>query len=175
MLLNLSLHFLQHFVCHFFKSSLSRGVPAVLSPPTVEIADPSPVLSGSSFSLTCSITVPIVATGPPTVQWVGPLSSMPGIVSSGGSGSYTSTATLTAYSLAYEGEYTCTAMYPVGGQDSPPSSDSVTITINRECSMHTHRHTHHAHTSCTHIMHTHRHTHHAHTCTHIMHTHAHTQ
>ena len=161
MLLNLSLHFLQHFVCHFFKSSLSRGVPAVLSPPTVEIADPSPVLSGSSFSLTCSITVPSVATGPPTVQWVRPEppSSMPGIVSSGGSGSYTSTATLIAYSLAYEGEYTCTAMYPVGGQDSPPSSDSVTITINRECSMHTHRHTHHAHT-CTHtVTHTVTHTH----------------
>ena len=103
-----------------------------LTPPTVTIAQTPPAYAGSTYTLTCQVTVPdgIVVSGNPQVEFEGPGTSDPvtGTVF-GGNNVYFSTYS-PMLTLSSGGDYTCSATYSVNGDTSMSPVGSATLTVD---------------------------------------------
>ena len=103
----------------------------VLDPPSLAVIALGSAVAGSSFTLTCNVTLPTGVSETPIVQWEGPGLSTTGSVWGSGS-TYTSQQTLDPLTLSQAGDYTCTATYTENGETSPEGSDTVTVTVTSE-------------------------------------------
>ena len=110
---------------------------AVRPPSSVMVASPpSSTLTGSSLTLTCSITLEedIVDYVTVEVVWTGPTSSSltDGTTPTGSGTSYTSTLPLSSVTASDAGPYTCTARLTSSLPfllSSDTNSDSTTVTV----------------------------------------------
>ena len=102
--------------------------------PSVAVAGSGSATVGSSYTLTCTVTLPTGVAGTPDVQWEGPgLSGDTTGTVTGSGGTYTSELSLDPLSPSHGGDYTCTATYTVDGQTSPEGSNTLTVTVMSEC------------------------------------------
>ena len=118
----LSVIFKDGHLCFF--QPLTHAFPA-LSAPTVDVEGSGSATVGSSYTLTCTVTLPTGVAVTPDVQWAGPGLSgdTTGTVTESG-GTYTSELPLNPLSPSHGGDYTCTATYTVGGQTSSEGRDN---------------------------------------------------
>ena len=111
---------------------LTTCTPA-LSAPTVEVDGPTLATVGSSYTLTCTVTLPTGVAVTPDVQWEGPgLSGDTTGTVPGSGGTYTSELPLNPLSSSHGGDYTCTATYTVDGQTSPEGRNTLSVTVVSE-------------------------------------------
>ena len=87
---------------------------------------------GSSYTLTCTVTLPTGVAVTPDVQWEGPgLSGDTTGTVTGSGGTYTSELSLNPLSPSHGGNYTCTATFTVDGQTSPEGRNTTTVTVSK--------------------------------------------
>ena len=100
-----------------------------LTPPAVAITQTPPAYAGSTYTLTCQVTVPdgIVVSGNPQVEFEGPGTSDP--VTGTVFGVYFSIYS-PILSLSSGGDYTCSATYSVNGDTSMSPVGSATLTVD---------------------------------------------
>ena len=108
------------------------SLPA-LSALTVQVTGSGSATVGSSYTLTCTVTLPTGVAVTPDVQWAGPgLSGDTTWTVTGSGGTYTSELPLNPLSPSHGGDYTCTATYTVGGQTSLERRGTITVTVMSE-------------------------------------------
>ena len=85
---------------------------------------------GTVYTLTCTVTLSHrVRDSSVSIQWQGPSTDDQPTVHSTDNRVITRQLSLDSLTLAHGGDYTCTAMYRVNGEDIITSSDSETLTI----------------------------------------------
>ena len=85
---------------------------------------------GTVYTLTCTVTLSHrVRDSSVSIQWQGPSTDDQPTVDSTGDRVITRQLSLDPLTLAHGGNYTCTAVYRVNGEDIINSSDSETLTI----------------------------------------------
>ena len=85
---------------------------------------------GTAYTLTCTVTLSHrVRDSSVSIQWQGPSTDDQPTVHSTDNRVITRQLSLDPLTLAHGGNYTCTAVYRVNGEDIITSSDSVTLTI----------------------------------------------
>ena len=90
--------------------------PSIPEAPRVGIAGSGSAGVGSSYTLTCTVTLPTEVAVTPDVQWAGPgLSGDTTGTVTGSDGTYTSELSLNPLSPSHGGDYTCTAAYTADG------------------------------------------------------------
>ena len=112
-------------VCHDLLS-----ISLALTEPTVSITDNSAsAVVGSSYPLTCDVTIPdgVTISGTPHVEFEGPGLSATGVVT--GSGSDFSSTETVSLSLSSRGDYACSAQYFVDEDVSPKGIDTLTANV----------------------------------------------
>ena len=121
----------QHCPTHCY-DHLSQPLISALSAPTVAVAGSGSATVGSSYTLTCTVTLPTGVAVTPDVQWAGPgLSGNTTWTVTGSGGTYTSELPLNPLSPSHGGDYTCTATYTVGGQTSHQGRDTFAVTVSK--------------------------------------------
>ena len=114
-------------------TTITTCTPA-LSAPIVAVVGSGFATVGSSYTLTCTVTLPTGVAVTPDVQWEGPgLSGDTTGTVAGSGGTYTSELPLNPLSPSHGGDYTCTATYTVGGQTSPEGRDTLSVSVMSEC------------------------------------------
>ena len=85
---------------------------------------------GTAYTLTCTVTLSHrVRDSSISIQWQGPSTDDQPTVDSTDNRVITRQLSLDPLTLAHGGNYTCTAVYRVNGEDIITSSDSETLTI----------------------------------------------
>ena len=85
---------------------------------------------GTVYTLTCTVTLSHrVRDSSVSIQWQGPSTDDQPTVDSTDNRVITRQLSLDPLTLAHGGDYTCTAVYRVNGEDIINSSDSETLTI----------------------------------------------
>ena len=102
-----------------------------MGPSCTLAADLLSAIAGSSFTLTCTVTLPTGVSETPIVQWEGPGLSTTGSVVGSGS-TYTSQLVFDPLMVSHGGFYTCSATYTANGEISPEGSDSLFIFVKSE-------------------------------------------
>ena len=150
------MHYIRVVVLYFFHAAAQQSIteppttqPPTTQPPTtqhpttpvdtlaapsVAVTAPAPAIAGSSFTLTCTISLPAGVLVVPDVRWQGPAvtaGSAPSTVTGLGP-TYTSELTINPLTLSHGGQYTCTASYTVDGGTSPHGTNTVILTVTSE-------------------------------------------
>ena len=85
---------------------------------------------GTAYTLTCTVTLSHrVRDSSVSIQWQGPSTDDQPTVDSTDNRVITRQLSLDPLTLAHGGDYTCTAVYRVNGEDIITNSDSETLTI----------------------------------------------
>ena len=112
---------------------ITTPVPTTAAP-SVVVTAPVPAFAGSSFTLTCTISLPVGVSVVPDVRWQGPAVTAgyaPSTVTRLGP-TYTSELTLNPLTPSHGGQYTCTASYTVDGGTSLHGTDTLILTVRSE-------------------------------------------
>ena len=102
--------------------------------PSVVVTAPALAFAGSSFTLTCIISLPAGVSVVRDVRWQGPAvtaGSAPSTVTRLGP-TYTSELTINPLTPSHGGHYTCTASYAVDGGASPHDTITLVLTVRSE-------------------------------------------
>ena len=108
---------------------------AVVEPPEVTLSGSGSRVTGTSYTLTCTVTPPtgvqLDSSFPPNAQWLGPDTTIltPTAPSQISSGVYVSTITLNPLQETHSGQYSCSASYSLGGISSEVVTDETSITV----------------------------------------------
>ena len=108
----------------------SSYVTSVVLEMSVEVKGSGRGRVGTVYTLTCTVTLTHrVRDSSVSIQWQGPSTDDQPTVDSTDNGVITRQLSLDPLTLAHGGNYTCTAVYRVNGEDIITNSDSETLTI----------------------------------------------
>ena len=108
---------------------------AVVEPPEVQLTGSGSGVVGTSYTLTCTVTLPsgvqLDDSVPPDIQWLGP--NMTGYTPTGpsqiSSSVYVSNITLNPLQETHSGRYSCSVSYCLGGISSDEVTDVILLIV----------------------------------------------
>ena len=108
---------------------------AVVEPPMVTLSGSGSRVIGTSYTLTCTVTLPsgvqLNASVPPTIQWPELNTTSPRI-SQNRNGTYVQIITLSPLHETHSGQYSCRASYSLGGIISEVVTDKMNLIVISE-------------------------------------------